>query len=186
MGTYRNIDEFMASLNQKVKQVVPKVVAETATEYYKERFRTKEWDSKPWPPTKRFVKRGSLMVRTSSLANSIRPSLVTHTKVRISAGNSKVPYAKVHNEGGKVHPRVTAKMRKWAWANYYKEAKLGSENTYTSWSPSKSHTINFYKGLALTKKNKLDIKIPRRQFMGHSQRLNAKIQQRIMGLLKNI
>jgi hypothetical protein len=34
MGTYRNIVEFMASLNQKVKQVVPKVVAETATEYF--------------------------------------------------------------------------------------------------------------------------------------------------------
>ncbi len=41
MGTYRNIDEFMASLdefmaslNQKVKKVVPKVVAETATGYF--------------------------------------------------------------------------------------------------------------------------------------------------------
>jgi hypothetical protein len=34
MGTYRNIGEFMASLKQKVKQVVPKVVAETATGYF--------------------------------------------------------------------------------------------------------------------------------------------------------
>lgn len=168
MGTYRNIDEFMASLNQKVKQVVPKVVAETATEYYKERFRTKEWDGKPWPQTKRFVKRGSLMVRTSSLANSIRPSLVTHTKVRISAGNSKVPYAQVHNEGGIVRPQVTHKMRKWAWAKHY-ETK----------DP-------MYKAIALTPKNRLNIKIPQRQFMGHSQRLNAKIQQRIMGLMRDI
>lgn len=168
MGTYRNIDEFMASLNQKVKQVVPKVVAETATEYYKERFRTKEWDGKPWIQTKRFVKRGSLMVRTSSLVNSIRPSLVTHTKVRISAGNSKVPYAQVHNEGGIVRPQVTRKMRKWAWAKHY-ETK----------DP-------MYKAIALTRKNRLNIKIPRRQFMGHSQRLNAKIQQRIMGLMRDI
>jgi hypothetical protein len=65
---------------------IPAIVAETAVMYFKQRFRTKEWDGTPWPPTKRPVKRGSLMVRTGKLVNSIRPKKVTKTEVVISAG----------------------------------------------------------------------------------------------------
>jgi phage gpG-like protein len=92
----------------------------TAVEFFKERFQTKEWEGEPRPQTNRVVRKGSLLVRKSDLVNSIRPSLVTFDKVRISAGNEKASYPRIHNEGGTTHPTVTPEMRKWAWAQYYK------------------------------------------------------------------
>lgn len=186
---YKDIDSYIKSLTDKIRKQVPRMVAETATEYFKERFSTKEWDGTPWPQTKRVVRRGSLLVRSSKLVNSIRPTVVTASRVRIGAGNAKVPYAKVHNEGGTVHPTVTPAMRKWAWAQYYKAGgtslKSATENkkTQSSFNAGKGSTINFYKRLALTKKTHLDITIPKRQFMGHTVRLNTKILERIKGLL---
>lgn len=162
--------------------IVPNVVAETATEFFKERFQTKEWDGNPWPQTKRVVRKGSLLVRTSALVNSIRPSLVAFNKVRISAGNEKAPQAKIHNEGGTLHPKVTPAMRKWAWAQYYK-AGAGAVSKSSSDLVSELSEASFYKRLALTKKTQLDIVIPMRKFMGHSDRLNEKIHGRIVGII---
>ena len=92
-------------LAQKIKQVMenklPDLVAEEAVEYSRTRFSEKAFDGKPWKPVspKYKPRRGTLMVRSGALLNSIRISQVTPNKVVISAGNSKVPYARVHNEG---------------------------------------------------------------------------------------
>jgi phage gpG-like protein len=186
---YADLNSFIASLELKIRTKVPNIVAETATEYFKDRFRTKEWDGSAWPQTKRIVRKGTLLVRSSKLVNLIRPSVVAFNRVVISAGNDKVPYAKIHNEGGELHPKVTPAMRKWAWANYYaaggSSLKSATEKGIkkSSFNAGKGSTINFYKSLALTKKTQLDITIPKRQFMGHSQKLNVKILERIKGLL---
>lgn len=186
---YKDLNEFFAALELKIRIKVPNIVAETAVEFFKERFQTKEWEGEPWPQTKRVVRKGSLLVRTSALVNSIRPSLVAFNKVRISAGNEKAPYARPHNEGGTLHPTVTPAMRKWAWAQYYKaggsSAKTAKDKglTKSAYSAEKGSEILFYKRLALTKKTKLDVIIPRRQFMGHSDRLNAKIHERVVGII---
>lgn len=57
-------------------------------------------------------------------------------------GKQTVPYADIQDKGGTTHPTVTKRMRGWAWFMY---GKWGEER---------------YKWLALTKKSKLDIKIP--------------------------
>ena len=180
MAHFKDIESFLSTLQGKIREQLPNIIAETATEFFKERFRTKEWDGSTWPQTKRIIQKGSLLVRTSSLVNSIRPSLVSADMVRISAGNGKVPYAQIHNEGGELHPKVTPAMRKWAWAKFYKE-NGGS----VKGKKSESLKGNFYKSLALTKKTELNITIPKRQFMGHSVRLNSKIVERIKGLLND-
>jgi len=186
---YRDLNSFIAALETKIRKQVPQIIAETATEFYKERFSTKEWEGVAWPQTKRVVRKGSLLVRNSSLVNSIRPSLVSDNLIRISAGSTKVPYARIHNEGGVLHPKITPQMRKWAWANYYKEggssakSARGNNKTKSSFNTDKGTKINFYKALALTKKTHLDVKIVKRQFMGHSSRLNAKIHDRISGII---
>ncbi|HAQ21123.1 MAG TPA: hypothetical protein DCR40_18100 [Prolixibacteraceae bacterium] len=181
---YANLQDYISALETKIRAKVPNIIAETATEFFKERFQTKEWDGLAWPQTKRVVRKGSLLVRSSKLVNSIRPSLVSANKVVISAGNDMVPYAQIHNEGGELHPKVTPAMRKWAWANYYAAGGGASTGSATE---GKGKTENkeaaFYKGLALTKKTQLDIVIPKRQFMGHSERLNTKIFERIKGFL---
>lgn len=82
---------------------------------------------------------------------------------------SKVPYAPVHNWGGMLHPNVTPRMRKYAWAMHYQEAG-GDTKKDTAW-----------KRLALTKKKKLDIRIPQRQFI--SSRPGPELEQKLKDIL---
>jgi phage gpG-like protein len=72
-----------------------------------------------------------------------------------------VPYAQIHNDGGTTHPTVTKKMRRWAWAMYFETGDP------------------MFKNIALTKKTKLDVKIPQRKFMGESATLERGIKHLI-------
>ncbi|MCK4499828.1 hypothetical protein KAU11_04980, partial [Candidatus Babeliales bacterium] len=83
-------------------------------------------------------------------------------------------YSQIHNEGGNISVPVTKKMRKFAWAKHYEQAGKGSKE-FTPW-----------KGLALTKKNGLNITIPKRQFMGNSRDLNEIIAKDVTSYIKNI
>ncbi len=176
MASFKEIDDFFSKLtNEFFKNQVPNIIAETANEFFKQRFTTKEWDGEPWPETKVPVSRGTLMVRSGALVNSIKPASVTESQVIISAGSEKVQYAKAHNEGETIIIPITAKMRKFAWAKYYEESGKGVKkgkagNTYQSIEVGEK--VNPWKALALTKKDKLTIKMPRRRFMGPSEILN--------------
>jgi phage gpG-like protein len=113
-------------------------------------------------------KRGPLLSSRKVLYNSIgyTPSRGSVTIF------SNVIYAGIHNEGGTVnsHPTVTPKMRRYAWARYYESGggKKGRED---------SSEAEMWKGLALTKKTRLNIRanIPKRQFMGSSKELKAAV-----------
>ena len=96
-----NIDEFntyLTSLPDEIMDVAPDIVAEAAVEYYKDAFRKKAFDGEMWVAGKP-KKRGSLLVDTGNLMNSIQAAEVNRDKVVIQAGNEMVRYAKVHNEG---------------------------------------------------------------------------------------
>lgn len=149
-------------LKQKVKEAmsaVPDLVAELAVDYFKERFRYKEFDGNKWPVPGKSYKRtnGSLLVDTGHLMNSIRPTEISAGRVVISAGNDNVLYAKVHNEGfsGSVivptHDRTSKKGK-----------------TYVV----KQHTRKML--------------IPQRQFLGESRELNALLKKDIEQLFKTI
>ena len=97
-----------------------------------------------------------------------------------------VVYAAVHNEGGIVHPKITPKMRRFAWAKYYelkgeakgaKKPRKGQKNGIMKpvGNQPDSREAEKWKRLALTKKETLTINIPRRQFMGQSAELDARI-----------
>lgn len=64
----------------------------------------------------------------------------------IRFGNPLV-YARIHELGGTTKPNVTKKMRAWSWHRFY---ETGDE---------------IFKWLALTKKSKLIIKIPKRPYL---------------------
>lgn len=92
---------------------------------------------------------GPLLSGRNNLAGSIQ---YTPGDGKVSVF-TRVPYAATHNWGGVTHPTVTPKMRRFAWAQHYKEA--GDDK--------KKDT--FWKRLALTKKTRLNVTIPQRQFM---------------------
>lgn len=66
---------------------------------------------------------------------------------------TRAPYAGVHNWGGILRPTVTPQMRRFAWAQHYREAGEDKKKD------------TFWKRLALTKKTKLTVRIPQRQFI---------------------
>ena len=86
-------------------EAIAELAAATGVSYFKGAFRKKAFDGKPWTPAKIDQagkrRRGSLMVDSAALMNSIRTASTTATRVVWAAGNDKVAYAQVHNEGGR-------------------------------------------------------------------------------------
>jgi hypothetical protein len=81
-------------------------------------------------------------------------------------GTQSVKYAMIQDEGGVTHPKVTEKMRKWAWAMYYQEfgreirgmhlrgaERRGAKETYRAIG-------NKYMAIALTKQPTLTVRVP--------------------------
>lgn len=138
-----------------------------------------------WPLTKRQLsggrsadaQRGPLLSSRKVLYNGTG---YTPGKAEVTIYN-RVAYAAIHNEGGTLHPRVTPAMRGHAWKRYYElTAGKGSKNGKGSGEAA------FWKGLALTKKKTLSIKIPRRRFLGPSKTIDTALSTMIEQDLNNI
>lgn len=136
-----------------------------------------------WKPAQRIGKakgaagrHGTLLSSRNHLMRSIAYSPQPY-KVTVY---TDVPYARLHNEGGTVAVRVTPKMRKFAWAMFYKEMgiKPGQKKAKRG-KKAKPKPITEQAGqwraLALTRKKGLIIRIPQRRFMGNSVVLQSKI-----------
>ena len=157
MEQMKNLSE---KLSRAITEGVPQVVAETAAEYFRQSFTRKGFDGKPWKPwanSYRHRTNGSLMIDTAALLNSIRPSLISPTKVVIQAGNSKVGYAKVHNEGF-----------------------IGSVVV-------KSHTRRGRNGKPQSvRQHSRRMSIPQRQFMGNAKELDRLLKQDVEEYMKSV
>ena len=89
---------------------------------------------------------------------------------------------------------VTDRMRRFAWAKFYKASgrarKAATGQKKGRKAGKKQQAANpqasFWKGLALTKKKKLDIHIPQRQFLGESEELTTTINERLEKEIRNI
>ena len=139
---------------------MPAKMGNLAERHFKESFRQKGFvdeSLEPWQARKNSG-RGSLMIVSGALKRSIRRTTTTFNSVTIVAGDGVVNYAQIHNEGGTVHPTVTDKMRRFAWAMANK-SKGESQG-------------DMWKGIAMTRKSRLDIDIPQRKFMGKSATLD--------------
>lgn len=147
------LNDYLQSLPDEILSDAAEIIAETATEYYRSTFRKKAFDGNPWVPAKVPKTTGSLLIDSGAMMNSIRPAVVTPEKVVISAGNDKVDYAQVHNEGYKGPIQVPAHTRRAR----RKEIQV------------RAHTRN--------------VDIPQRLFMGESQELNDQIHDRIEGYI---
>lgn len=151
----QNIEQEIAAMMDEICEESAEIIAEEATEYFKERFTEKEWDGTPWPPAKSPKRSGSLLVKSSALLNSIRPTEVTKDRVVITAGNQKVTYAQVHNEGFSGKVNVDAFTR----------------NVKGKTQQVRAHTRN--------------TTIPKRQYMGETEELDERILGRIETLIQS-
>jgi len=107
-----------------------------------------------------------LLQQSLALKNSINITQADFTAVEITAGEG-INYGAIHNEGGTITVKVTPKMKKFFWAMY---KKTGVEK---------------WKFLALTKKENFIIKIPKRQFIGHSETLMNSLDKMFIDTIYN-
>lgn len=178
------------ALHDAVSRVLPVKIGRRATDHIKENFRLGGYIDDglhPWPKTRRqmsgspaaVAQYGPLQSGRNYLSGSIR---YVPGDAQVTIGTS-VPYAAVHNEGATVtaHPRVTPKMRRFAWAKFFENGGKGA--TVPAGSPA-----GLWKALALTKKDRLTVtsRIPRRRFLGISKELREIIINTVRDELRPI
>ena len=209
-GNYSNyqimdIKDFSALLKAKQKELdtlmrreLPVKVGRMAKDHYQDNFRKGGFVNgglRRWPVTKRqrsgsksaAAGYGPLLSRRIHLFSSVK---YTPGDYRVRVAND-VKYAPPHNWGGETRPTVTPRMRKFAWAMYYKAAGIRKK---AAKGKRKGKTrqrelppeAGMWKGLALTRKKKLKVKIPQRQFIGESTELNKQIRQTVETEIRNI
>lgn len=172
----KKINGLYNGLLRKQKDAFPHVVAQGVTRYYKERFRVKTWNGRPWAAYKgKQPSRGSLMLRTTHLQQSIRPTHIAADKITISAGNAQVPYARAHNEGLTI--QIGAYSRNVTFKSYKSGKRIGRTLFAKANAKGAFSKKVGYKGHS--------IKMPQRQFMGKSPELLKIIKSDFIKLLKN-
>lgn len=162
----QQLNRWFERFEKRMDERVPAIVAETATEFFQDSFERQSWNNVPWPALNpKYAARktrgaGRILIRTVALLNSIRPTTVNANKVVISAGNSLVQYARVHNEGLQV--RGIRNVRPFVNTNFMGTGRRVQIKAHT-------RRVNFV--------------MPRRQFMGQSLLLNRAIITRLKAAL---
>lgn len=129
-------------------------------------FRSKGWNGVRWAPVRVANRRGSLMLRTGAL----RRSLSFVSRGNVVAVSSSMPYASLHNEGGRVVVPVTDKMRRYWWAQY---RKSGGRDVR-------------YKAMALSRKSHWNISEPQRQFVGVTDETDRQLEAQLDEMLEEL
>ena len=180
------------AIQDAVSRRLPIKIGRRATDHIKENFRRGGYVDgglHPWPKTRRqqsgdmsaASQYGPLLSRRNYLAGSIT---YVPGEAQVTVGTT-VPYAATHNQGATIvsHPRVTPKMRKFAWAQFFKNG--GKEATVPAGSPA-----GLWKAIALTKKERLTVtsRIPQRRFLGIAKELREiianTVREEILPIIK--
>lgn len=137
----------------------PTEAGNTALRFIDGNFRAQGYQGqtfKRWKPNKR---NGRILIQKGHLRNAsyyvTAPAIVTIRNTQ--------PQAYIQNEGGKITIPITPKMRRYAWAMYYKEGG-GKAKGKGKRAVVQNGKANRWKGIALTKKTYLTINIDQRQF----------------------
>jgi phage gpG-like protein len=161
----------LKAMTRLIEQL-PDIAGQEAVSFFKERFEKQGWQDgsfQPWARKKVDNNYPVLRSRnTNGLVDTIHWQRLSRRSVVIRAGGPGKPYARIHNEGGTITVPVTEKMRKWAWGMY---------------SRTKDPK---YKAIALQKKTVMQIKMPKRQYIGASRDLLKRIETVIHHNVKRI
>ncbi|WP_300231962.1 phage virion morphogenesis protein [uncultured Alistipes sp.] len=175
--------EFSRELETFVRRTAPVIVGRLAENHFRDNFRQGGFvdrELRPWPRTRRQQSGAGTAESQYGPLLSSREHLmlsVEHTTYDYGAlVYNRVPYAPIHNWGGTTHPTVTPRMRRYAWWRYY--AAGGGKKNGTG-KTAGGEEAEQWKRLALTKKKKLTVRIPQRQFLGTSARLEETIRKEL-------
>ena len=179
---------------QLARRRLPIIIGRMAKDHFQNNFRLGGFVNNglnKWKETKRqsagekgaASQYGPLLSSRNHLFSSIK---YTPSDFQVVIANDLL-YAPIHNWGGTLHPTVTPRMRRFAWAMFYKEAGKAKGKKKRAKAPMPDNPrASRWKALALTKKEKLSVNIPQRQFIGESRELSDAVAQRIENEISNI
>lgn len=184
------------AVDELMRRRMPVIVGRMAKDHFQDNFRKEGFVNgglHPWQKAKRLSsgrtdaagQYGTLLSGRNHLFSSVK-YVPQDYRVRVA---DDLIYAPVHNWGGEVSPTVTPRMRRFAWWKYYqasgkaKKAATGKRKGKKRGSAGNDEAQENpealkWKRLALTKKKKLRIRIPQRQFLGESEELTERILER--------
>lgn len=150
-------------INDLENKITKDLAVELADEFDRN-FERKAFFTEKWPSVKMNNSRGSLLSRSGNLRRSIKYNV----RDGMILYSSSLPYASIHNEGGEI--TVTAQMKKYFWAMYYKATGGITTKANGGESNSKKNVkltaeASKWKGLALMKIGQ-KIKVEKRQMVG--------------------
>lgn len=159
----------MLNFDRFLRNVLTDLRVELGEEFDRN-FERKAFFTEAWLALKREPGRGSLMMHTGALRNSIAAQ-ISGTSIVFS---SSLPYAGIHNEGGEL--KVTPRMKKFFWAMYYQTSgaitkKKSGEVSNSKKNQALTADAAKWKALALMKVGD-KIKIPERRFIGWHDAVN--------------
>lgn len=166
-----------AKLTRLAKALVstaPKRIAANAERHFKDSFRNQGFTDRAlvkWRPlrkprtnSKGKKLQGRILKGRGLLANSIRVARADWNGIQVVAGGPHVPYAKLHNEGGWIRRQVTRRAH-----------------------TRRAHPANTRRGRVLRNEAhvrrhqaRMNVYIPKRQFMGDSHQLRQTMRQTIL------
>lgn len=186
----QQLKEHSTQIDNLMRRRLPVIAGRMAKDFFQNSFRISAFvnnGNHPWQTTKRQQsgQKGAasnynpLLSSRRHLFSSIK---YTPSDYRCIVANDLL-YAPIHNWGGTLQPNVTPKMRRFAWAMFYRTAGI-KQGAAKKTRKKKAQQANNnpeackWRALALTKKKKLKTHIPQRQFLGESHELNDSIEQR--------
>ena len=152
---------------EEVMKDLPKKAGEKALQFFLASFIKQGFTDTSFIP---WVKRKDdlthkLLNQSYALKASGKIDKADLTEVIISFGEG-LNYAAIHNEGGTITVKVSAKMKRYFWYMYKK-----TEDEKWKW-------------MALTKNETLTIKIPKRQYIGESETLMNNLDKMFIDRIK--
>lgn len=135
-------------------------------------FERKGFFEAKWPEVRHKTTRGSLMLRSGRLRKSIRGQILSNG----IGFYSSMPYASIHNRGGKIP--VTPKMRRFFWAMYYRNlsgVSFAIKTRKMATGARQHEQAEYWRSMALVRGGQIDI--PQRQFIGHHPRVDQIVRQ---------
>lgn len=178
MQNSNHIPDF-GKVAHQILSTTPRIAATEAVKFFRESFVREGFLDRslsPWAKRQSPLGGKRILFGTGNLMRSIRPRSVSSSNVIVE---SDTPYSALHNEGGTI--TVTEQMKKYWWAQYYKLSGKIRKTSRGRISQSKANRTagrkaEFCKAMALMPVGS-KIKIPSRQFMGHSETLMTNLDK---------
>lgn len=162
---------------QKLKELVaiyPKLIGNEAVNFFKSNFDKEGWQGETfekWPSRKRETRLSTgkpILFSSGTLKRSIQVKSTSESEVVVGTAG-QIPYARIHNEGGQI--TQAARSETFVRNRFKKAPKRGQFRRGVK--PGKGFTFR-----------DRTINIPKRQFMGDSPVLRARLKEMAINEIK--